>query len=384
MSDRYNAGRVSTSLCRLDESDTFDSPRAPVELDTKLALRHAVRLVRAALQIDAAYAGEVINETDTLKLAEFSGMRTNSFADLVVPAGTGVGGLVAVLRHPIAVADYLREPTITHEFDDEIVAEGLVSVLAVPILWGHRFLGVLYAATRQPHVFERNEIELVERVARDCGESLDLSQRVQEMVEIAVLEDRRRLAISLHDSVGAMLFGVSAAVRRLWSEYPDDCAEGTREILAFIENQASLAAAKLRSSLDDMAKRPDQLGLEFGLTCDCSAFSRRTGITARVVVLSELPNVGSAAREVLREVACEALLNVEKHAKASSVVITLGGDRDGVAMVVTDDGVGLCEPGSRRGIGLDCIMERLQKVGGTGMLTRGDDGGCMMRAWVPC
>jgi signal transduction histidine kinase len=88
---------------------------------------------------------------------------------------------------------------------------------------------------------------------------------------------------------------------------------------------------------------------------------------------------------VLRDVAREALLNIEKHAKASSVVVTLGGDDDGVAMVVTDDGVGLRQqPGPDRGIGLDCIVERLQRVGGTGMLTAGDDGGCMIRAWVPC
>lgn len=341
--------------------------------------------VRKVLEVDAAFAGEVVDDLDSICLRAFSGTTTTALVDLLIPAGTGLGGKVAVLRHPISVDDYLADPDITHDFDEAMRAEGLRSVLAVPIMAGHRFLGVLYAATRRLVGFTAEQVDSVDRIAQGCGRALDVARQAQELSDIAVEKERRRLAVALHDSVGAMLFGITAASRRLAKLTEAAPDQPGAEIVAFIELQASLAAATMRRSLEDMARPPDRLGLGVALNADCRAFERRTGAAATVLLLDDVPRLRPRHVEVLRDVVREALVNIEKHSQARSVVITLRRERDGVAMAVADDGVGVRHaPAGGRGLGLDAIAERLAVVGGTVKVTDGDEGGCTMRVWLPC
>src|SRR5581483_4202642 len=102
---------------------------------------------------------------DTLSVCAVSGNRTDALVDLVIPAGMGLSGKVATLRHPIAVADYLREAGITHDFDPQWRAEGLRAAVAVPITRGHWFYGVLGAAARAPGDVPERTIDAVMRLA---------------------------------------------------------------------------------------------------------------------------------------------------------------------------------------------------------------------------
>jgi signal transduction histidine kinase len=77
---------------------------------------------------------------------------------------------------------------------------------------------------------------------------------------------------------------------------------------------------------------------------------------------------------------------VEKHAHAHSVVITVAAIRGGVALTISDDGVGL-DAGYAHGdgLGLSSMSERLDRVGGTCTvgLNEDDEAGVTVRAWVP-
>jgi signal transduction histidine kinase len=328
-----------------------------------------------------AFAGEVVDDVDTVRLRAFNGVKTDALSELLKPAGTGLGGKVAVLRRPMFVTDYVRDRTITHDFDDSIRVEGLVSVLAAPIMSGHRFLGVLYAATRCVHRFSPEEVEQLDRIARRCGLALEVASRARELSDVAVQEERRRLAMTLHDSVGAMLFGITAAARRLSELHLDEPAG---EIVEFIRAQGSLAAAAMRQALEDMAEPPDPRCLAVALKADCLAFQRRTGTTATVALLDELPPLSDDHVRVLRQVAHEALVNVEKHAQASSVVVALKTAQNGVAMAVADDGVGLpSRPQAGGGLGLKAIRERIARLNGWAEVINSDEGGCVMRVWLP-
>jgi signal transduction histidine kinase len=75
---------------------------------------------------------------------------------------------------------------------------------------------------------------------------------------------------------------------------------------------------------------------------------------------------------------------VEKHAKAQSVVVSLFCHRDGVAVTIADDGVGLDgRPARRDGLGLAAMTERMARVGGTVAIESNEDGGATLRAWLP-
>jgi len=70
---------------------------------------------------------------------------------------------------------------------------------------------------------------------------------VARMIDLAVLDERRRLASLLHDSVGAMLFGIGAALRRLRADHPG--SPDLAQPLARVEDQSRAALRALRQVL---------------------------------------------------------------------------------------------------------------------------------------
>jgi signal transduction histidine kinase len=180
-----------------------------------------------------------------------------------------------------------------------------------------------------------------------------------------------------------MLFAIGAGVRGLEGEPALD--PRLRARLAEIERQAGEASATLRLSLQALSAPPRELALGVALRGDCRAFEERTGVPARVILLSEVPGLGASATRALADSVREALLNVEKHAGARSVVVTVSSHRGGVLVVVADDGVGMpASGGEGRGLGLGAIADRLARLGGAVAVDANEDGGATLRLWVPC
>ncbi|WP_158852485.1 LuxR C-terminal-related transcriptional regulator [Saccharothrix deserti] len=119
--------------------------------DNRSALRAELRTITRSGGVPVAFAGEVVG--DRLRLSDFVGTRTTGLHNLEVQAGTGLGGRVIMQGRPIGVNDYGSARTITHDYDRPVLAEGLCSILAVPVRVGSRCRAVLYGAVRQPAGF---------------------------------------------------------------------------------------------------------------------------------------------------------------------------------------------------------------------------------------
>jgi signal transduction histidine kinase len=179
-----------------------------------------------------------------------------------------------------------------------------------------------------------------------------------------------------------MLFTLGAGIRRLGREANLD--DEVRARLAAIEQQAAETSAALRGSLRVLCAPPEQVALGVALRAHCRAFEDRTGTGARMIVLTDLPGLPDSRIRALADTAREALLNVEKHAEATSVIVSVFAVRGGVAVTVVDDGVGLgtCRD-ARAGLGLAAASERLARIGGTLSVAGNDDGGVTLQAWIP-
>jgi signal transduction histidine kinase len=194
--------------------------------------------------------------------------------------------------------------------------------------------------------------------------------------------ERRRLALELHDTVGAVLFTLRAGIQRLGDEPELD--EHVRARLTSIKVQAVEASEALRGSLRVLSAPPEQVALGVALREHRGAFQHRTGVAARLITLTELPTLPRAHITALADATREALLNVEKHADAHSVVVSVFCLRDGVAVTISDDGVGLDDDYlERAGLGLASMTERLARVGGSATIASNDDSGVTVQAWVP-
>lgn len=350
-------------------------------LDRAAVIQRMVTNVPDLTGVDVAWVGEPDGK-DRIVLQHAVNAPTGLINGLVVPEGAGLGGRVLTGRRPLWVSDYCTSPDITHQFRTQASAEGLKSMIAVPITFRGRLLGVLYGANRyEAHYGDRVTLALEQIAARTAAAQV-VAERAKHAAEVAVHEERRRLALELHDTVGAMLFTLGAGIRRLGAESQLD--DQTRARVSAIEQQAADAAVALRGSLRVLSAAPEQVALGVALREHCTAFQERTGITARMITLTELPALQPSRVRALADAAREALLNAEKHAQAHSVVVTAFAQLDGVAVTISDDGAGFdASSAFSVGLGLTSMSDRLARLGGSATIARNDDGGITVQAWVP-
>ncbi|WP_029110260.1 helix-turn-helix transcriptional regulator [Mycobacterium sp. URHD0025] len=110
------------------------------------AVRAELRRMATDTGLPLAFGGQV--HEDTLLLSEFFGTRTGAMRGLAVLPRAGLGGASVVSRRPISVPDYRRASTITHDYDEPVLSEGIRSILAVPVIVDGATRAVLYGAHR--------------------------------------------------------------------------------------------------------------------------------------------------------------------------------------------------------------------------------------------
>ena len=121
-----------------------------VRPDDRRPLRAAVREVHARSGLEVGFGGLVPPTGRTaVRLDELLGVQTAHLRHLEVRVGAGLGGRVLAERRPASVDDYRDARGITHDYDGPVLAEGLCTVAAVPVLVAGAPRAVLYAASRE-------------------------------------------------------------------------------------------------------------------------------------------------------------------------------------------------------------------------------------------
>jgi signal transduction histidine kinase len=349
-------------------------------LDRRTAFRSILARLPEAIGIDVAWIGE-LDDAGNIVLGHAVQTRSDAVDGLVVPPGIGLGGRVVRTLRPEWVPNYPMSVDLS-PFSSQADREGVKGMVGVPIVHAGRVLGVLYGANRDEASYGDLAVEALETAARQAADAAVVEERSRHSAEVAVHEERRRLALQLHDTVGAMLFTIGAGVRKLSDGAEHDPA--LRAQLEAIERQASEAAAVFRESLQALHASPEAVALAVALRADCRSFEERTGVPTRLLVLDEIPSLHASRAKTLAAAVREAVLNVEKHACAESVLVSVFCANDGVTVVVADDGVGLRAGDSERpGLGLAAMADALGRVGGYLTVGGNDDGGVTVRAWVP-
>ena len=351
-------------------------------LDEQVILRRGIRTVAAGVGLDVTWVAEV-QQPSELAISHVHGGRTGALQQLRIPSGWGVTGKAFASGRMHTVNEYFSSTGITHHFDPHIRAEGVQNLIAAPIYQDGQVIGVIAGGYRHQQAFGGVAEDQFAVAAGRASVALSAASRARRLADTAVHEARRDLATSLHDSVGALLFAIQANVRELAQSLSAEA--GLRAQAHDIEAHATEAAEALRASLEAMSAPPQGLELEVDLHADCKAFEHRTGLRTSLVFLENTAHPDAARTAALVGAAREALLNVEKHAGASSVVVTLGRRERSLELTVTDDGDGVADrpAGSCRGLGLAELARRFGRLGGTVQLTSPEDGGTVFRARLP-
>ncbi|MGW0209874.1 LuxR C-terminal-related transcriptional regulator [Streptomyces sp. NPDC003233] len=130
-----------------------------------------VRL-RRATGLPVAFGGLVESGRPQIRISELSGTTTAALRSLAVTSGNGLGGKAVALARPCAVTDYSSSRQISHEYDVPVAAEGIRSVVAVPVVVRRRVRGVLYGALRTAQPLGDRTLGAAMAVARDVEQAL--------------------------------------------------------------------------------------------------------------------------------------------------------------------------------------------------------------------
>jgi signal transduction histidine kinase len=204
---------------------------------------------------------------------------------------------------------------------------------------------------------------------------------------IRVSEDEKaRLARELHDEMGANLTAIGMALStvgaHLKETHPDHadalgCARAT--LLETVQLKRRIVEDLRPSLLDNM-------GLAAALQSYCADFARATSLDCEALVDLDADSAGPMQAIALFRIAQESLNNAAKYAQARHVVVHLAREEAGLALEVSDDGVGIPPDAMRRSKshGLLGMRERALLLGGTLRVERGVNGvGTCVHAWVP-
>ncbi|UUU28269.1 helix-turn-helix transcriptional regulator [Streptomyces sp. DSM 40750] len=135
-------------------------------------MRGALNRLRQATGLPLAFAGLIEPGPGQLRISELQGSRTTALQGLAVRSGNGLGGKTVALARPCWVTDYSVSRQISHEYDAAVAAEGIRSVLAVPVVVRRQVRGVLYGALRAAQPLGDRTVGAALEAARDMEQAL--------------------------------------------------------------------------------------------------------------------------------------------------------------------------------------------------------------------
>ncbi len=288
----------------------------------------------------------------------------------------GIDSEIWLLYFVILIAEALHSSPLESRFLSGIMM--LCYTLGTwPRAWDSTYLSML-----GPRLFI---IYAVAQFARQL--SMLRQHRTAELAElseqVAVLEERSRIAREVHDGLGHALVACILRLElcsRLMDRDREQAAQMLREEIPALRsawNQGRDLAFHLRPWQRDPA------GLLIGLRRQIGQFAERTGIVVETVTPDEEWDLPADVEMALTRVIQEALTNVAKHAKATRVAVTLEREGSVVRCTVADDGVGFETGEDRQSFGLAAMRQRAERLGGSLTVASEPEAGTTVHCMLP-
>jgi len=240
------------------------------------------------------------------------------------------------------------------------------SWLGVPILVGNDVTGILSVQNlEKENAFDETDVRLLETFAASMSIALENARLYEQARQLAVLDERQRLARELHDSVTQSLYGISLYAQAASGNIKVGQVEQAGQYLDDIQNTAQESLADMRLLIHELRSPVlDKDGLLAALQHRLTSVENRAQIKSSIQanLTGRLP---AEVEEGLYQIAREALNNILKHSHAKNITIRIQQEADSVLMEISDDGIGFDpETAQREGcLGLANMQERARSRG---------------------
>jgi nitrate/nitrite-specific signal transduction histidine kinase len=322
------------------------------------------------LEVTGIEAGGIYllqESTEALTIATHKGLSAQLVAEIDnLEVGEGFSGRVVETGEPLVVRELSTDSRLTRS---AVQKDGFNSVAIAPLVSRGKVLGSLFVITRDSREFSQQDIDLITSIGGQIGVAVENARLFEQAQQLAVMEERQRLARDLHDSVTQALFGVTMYAEAATRLLSSGDSNGSKVVDHLRELQATAQEALREMRLLIFELRPPVLeeeGLVAALQARLDTVETRSGLEVELKVEGGGERLSHEIEAGLYRIAQEALNNVLKHAEAHRIAVCLRQDERSVTLEVADDGVGFDQATARRqgGLGLPGMEERAKEMGG--------------------
>ena len=294
--------------------------------------------------------------------------------------GEGIVGQVFATGKPVVVTDFIPED-FRPDVHAAIREEGIQSFVHLPIAVDHKVVAVFNIAFTRPDFIPEDTVRVFSALVNRAAISIANMELFEQTKDLAVMEERNRLARDLHDSAKQKAF---AALAQLGT---------ARGILNGHGNGVTLHLNEAENLVTDVIQELTFLvqeiypfalqekGLVPALREHIFEWENRSDIAVQLVTQNER-RLPLEIEQALYRITQEALANVARHSRARRVDLSLVYNGDSVQLSVLDDGCGF-DTNMKYGMGLRSIRERVGSIRGTVQIQSAPGHGTRLLVQVP-
>ncbi len=279
--------------------------------------------------------------------------------------GEGFPGQVALTGQPLVSTDLANDMRYLRR---EVIRAGFNSYACIPLFAKGKVVGTLDLAARNTNVFDQSSLTLLEGIGHQIGVAVENARLYKQVTQLAVLEERQRIGMDLHDGVIQSIYAVGLTLEYVNALLADDDLLSATDRLKQAIDALNATIRDIRSYILDLRpRRFEGDDLISGLKRLLGEFKANTLMTIDLNADADADKaLVPEARLALFHIAQEALSNAAKHSRASRMEVRLINDGHEVLLSLRDNGRGFQpEKVERRvGHGLVNMEDRAIAMGG--------------------
>lgn len=319
------------------------------ELDIANVLQQVVDQSRTLVQARYGALAVMGNDGQTIEQFYTSGITPELHNQLPgAPQGAGILGVLHRDGHSIRITDITADPRAAGFPDGH---PSMRTLVGVPIASKGKYYGNLYLTDKRITLssggvvdgeFTQEDQDLLAMFAIQAAIAIENAHLYRENQQIAVLRERERIGMDLHDGVIQSIYAIGLLLddgrHRI-----DTAPEQTRDVIGAAINGLNEVISDIRSYIQHL--RPQRFkgrSIKQGLEALAQELRTDTLLAVELQVDEQAATVCTARQaDEFLHIAQEALANVRKHATAGAAKLHFGFEEGLLQLTIQDDGAGM-------------------------------------------
>ena len=239
-------------------------------------------------------------------------------------------------------------------------------LISAPLKSKNRILGAVTLIAHPPHTFPQETAQLLECIGHQLGVGVENARFHEQAGQVAILEERGRLARELHDNLAQTIGYLNLNTRIITDMVKGGQYNEAQQALEDMRQSTRNAYEDLRWAIFDL-RTPLDGDHKFGVALQTylEEFEVQTGLTCHLTV-NNVNHLSPNVRVQLFRIVQEAMHNVRKHAQAQNIWVDFGQQGNTICLRIEDDGIGIdqdrLDPATHH-FGLHTMRERAEAIG---------------------